>query len=171
VGEDVLTWLERIDAALARVEGWAVTTLVTAMVVLAVAQIALRNAFSSSIPAADTLLRHAVLWVGFLGAALAAHEDRHIRIDIGARLLPQPVRRWVAAFFHAVSATACLLLARAAWTFMMLDLEGEATVALGIPTWILQTILPAAFCLLAFHFLVKAGAGAWRDEAGKDYTR
>ncbi|MGD2064297.1 MAG: TRAP transporter small permease [Nitrospirota bacterium] len=168
MSERLLTWLERLDAALARVEGWAVAALVTAMVVVAVAQIVLRNALSSSIPAADTLLRHAVLWVGFLGAALAAHEDRHIRIDIGARMLPGHVRRRVEAFFHVASAGVCLLLARAAWTFMMLDREGEATVALGIPTWILQTILPAAFCLLAFHFLVKAVGGARGSTVDED---
>jgi C4-dicarboxylate transporter DctQ subunit len=171
VGENMLTWLARVDAALARVEGWAITALVAAMVVLAVAQVALRNLISSSIPAADTLLRHAVLWVGFLGAALAAHEDRHIRIDIGARLLPPQLRRWTEVFFHLFSAAACLLLMRAAWTFMMLDLEGEATVALGIPTWILQTVLPAAFGLLAFHFLVKAGTTASVGDAGRDCSR
>jgi C4-dicarboxylate transporter DctQ subunit len=167
----VLIWLERVDAALARVEGWAITALVTGMVVLAVAQVFLRNLFSDSIPAADTLLRHAVLWVGFLGAALAAHEDRHIRVDIGARMLPRRLRRWVTVCFDVVSAAACLLLARAAWTFMMLDLEGKATVALGIPTWILQTILPAAFCLLAFHFVVKAWAAASGHDAGEDDAR
>ena len=165
----MLSWLERVDATLARVEGWAITALVTAMVVLAVAQIALRNIFSTSLPAADTLLRHAVLWVGFLGAALAAHEDSHIRIDIGARLLPVQLRRWVAAFFHVVSAVVCVLLAHASWTFMMLDLEGKATIALGIPTWILQTILPAAFCLLVFHFLVKAGSVASREDANRSF--
>jgi C4-dicarboxylate transporter DctQ subunit len=164
----VLTWLVRVDTALARLEGWAVTALVSGMVVVAVAQIILRNAFSSSIPAADTLLRHAVLWVGFLGAALAAHEDRHIRIDVGARLLPRHVRRWVDTFFDVGSAGACLLLARAAWTFMMLDLDGEATLALGIPTWTLQVILPIAFCFLAFHFLVKAVVGNRRGNAVKD---
>jgi TRAP-type C4-dicarboxylate transport system permease small subunit len=164
----VLTWLERLDAALARAEGWAVTALVSAMVVLAVTQIALRNFFSSSIPAADTLLRHAVLWVGFLGAALAAHEDRHIRIDIGVRLLPARLRAPLDALFNLISAVVCLLLAKAAWTFLRLDLDGGATVALGIPAWILQAILPVAFLLLALHFLIKVLAGSGRRTGGKD---
>ena len=156
----MLTWLERVDALFARVEGWLITTLVSGMVVLAVAQITLRNFLSSSIPAADTLLRHAVLWVGFLGAALAAHEDRHIRIDIGVRLLPAALRTPVEALFNLVSTAVCLLLAKAAWDFMLLDLEGGAIVARGIPTWTLEVILPAAFLLLALHFLVKALVGA-----------
>lgn len=164
----MLTWLERLDARCARIEGWAVTGLVSGMVVLAVAQIALRNIISSSIPAADTLLRHAVLWVGLLGAALAAHEDRHIRIDIGLRLLPPRLRAPLEVLFHLVSVGVCLLLAKAAWTFVLLDLEGGATVAFGIPAWTLQSILPAAFTLLAFHFLVKALVGRARRAGGKD---
>jgi len=164
----VLTWLERLDALLARIEGWAVTALVSGMVVLAVAQIAMRNLVSSSIPAADTLLRHAVLWVGFLGAALAAHEDRHIHIDIGMRILPAWLRPPLEALLNLVSAVVCLLLAKAAWTFLLLDLESRATLARGIPTWILQLILPVAFLLLALHFFVKALAGRARRAAGED---
>jgi C4-dicarboxylate transporter DctQ subunit len=164
----VLTWIARLDALLARIEGWAVTALVSGMVILAVAQVALRNCISSSIPAADTLLRHAVLWVGFLGAALAAHEGRHIRIDIGIRVLPVRFRPWLEALFDLVSAVICLLLAKAAWTFLLLDLEGGATVALGIPSWILQVILPLAFVFLALHFVVKAVAGSALRPPDKD---
>ncbi len=151
--------LVTLDRWLARVEGWAVTLLVSAMVVAAVAQVAARNLWSTSLPGADTLLRHAVLWVGFLGAALATQEGRHIHMDVATRLLPPAVRVMVERLFYLVSAAICLLLARAAYRFLLLDYEGGGRLALGIPAWAVEVVLPIAFLLIAFHFVVKAVVG------------
>lgn len=148
-----------LDRWLARLEGWAVTVLVAAMVVVAVAQVVARNLWSTGLPGADTLLRHAVLWVGFLGAALAAQEGCHIHIDVATRLLPPGVRQVVDRLFHLVSAVICLLLANAAYRFLLLDYEGGGRLALGIPAWAVEVVLPLAFLLIAFHFTVKAVVG------------
>lgn len=151
--------LMALDRWLARLEGWAVTVLITAMVVGAVLQVVARNLWATSLPGADTLLRHAVLWVGFLGAALAAQEGRHIHIDVATRLLPPAVRQVVERLFHMVSAAICLLLANAAYRFLLLDYEGGGPLALGIPAWAVEVVLPLAFLLIAFHFTVKAVVG------------
>ena len=140
------------------------TLLVTAMVVAAVVQVVVRNLWSTSLPGADTLLRHAVLWVGFLGAALAAQEGRHIHIDVATRYLPPAARAAVERLFHLLSALICLLLARAAYRFLLLDYEGGGRLVLGIPAWTLEVVLPLAFLLIAFHFAVKALAG--EEEGG-----
>ncbi|RMF88088.1 MAG: TRAP transporter small permease [Nitrospirae bacterium] len=151
--------LRAADRVVAVAEGWVVTLLITAMLLLAVAQVAARNLGQTAIPGADTLLRHAVLWVGFLGAALAAHEGRHIHIDVGVRLLPAAWHGPVERLFDLVTAAICLLLARAAWRFLLLDYEGGTRLVLGIPAWALEVVLPAAFLLLAFHFLVRGLLG------------
>jgi len=151
--------LVTLDRWLARLEGWAVTLLVTAMVVVALVQVVVRNLGSTSIPGGDTLLRHAVLWVGFLGAALAAQEGRHIHIDVATRLLPPTVRAVVERLFHLLTAAICLLLARAAYRFLLLDYEGGSRLALSIPAWAVEVVLPVAFVLIAFHFVVKAVVG------------
>jgi len=151
--------LLRVDRGLARLEGWAVTLLVGAMVVVALCQVVMRNLGSTSLPAGDTLLRHAVLWVGFLGAALATQQGCHIHMDVGVRLLPAALRGGVARLFHLVSAAICLLLARAAYRFLLLDYEGGGCLAAGIPAWVAEVVLPVAFVLVAFHFTVKAVVG------------
>ncbi len=151
--------LVTLDRWLARLEGWAVTVLVAAMVVVALVQVVARNLGSTSIPGADTLLRHAVLWVGFLGAALAAQEGRHIHVDVATRLLPPAVHAVVERLFHLVSASICLFLANAAYRFLLLDYEGGSRLALGIPAWAVEVVLPVAFLLIAFHFVVKAVVG------------
>ncbi|NCO57529.1 MAG: hypothetical protein GW870_05045, partial [Deltaproteobacteria bacterium] len=61
--------------------------------------------------------------------------------------------------FHLVSAAICLLLARAAYRFLLLDYEGGGYLAAGIPAWMAEVVLPVAFVLVAFHFTVKAVVG------------
>jgi TRAP-type C4-dicarboxylate transport system permease small subunit len=55
------------------------------MVVLSALQILLRNVFGAGVLWIDPLLRYLTLWIGFLGAALAAAEGRHIQIDVLSR--------------------------------------------------------------------------------------
>ena len=57
------------------------------MVVLAFLQVLLRNIFDQSFLWGDPLLRHLVLWVGFIGASLATREEKHINIDVLGRAL------------------------------------------------------------------------------------
>ena len=89
-----MTLLRSIDRGLVKAEGWLLVLFLGIMVVLSFAQVVLRNVFSTGFIWADPLVRHMVLWVGFLGAAIATHEERHISIDALTRFLSP---RWKAA--------------------------------------------------------------------------
>ena len=71
----VSRWLERVENGL-------IAVLVLAMVLLAGAQILLRNLFGTGIEWADPLLRALVLWTAMLGALAAARDDKHIGLDL-----------------------------------------------------------------------------------------
>ena len=58
------------------------------LIILGGLQIILRNVFHSGLLWADPLMRHIVLWLGCLGAALATTSARHINIDVFSRALP-----------------------------------------------------------------------------------
>jgi TRAP-type C4-dicarboxylate transport system permease small subunit len=75
-----LIWLHRFEDGL-------IAFLVLLLVVLAGAQIVLRNFFDSGLPWADPVLRALVLWTGLLGALAAVREDKHISLDVLSRLL------------------------------------------------------------------------------------
>src|SRR5450756_2384467 len=79
-------------ARLVRIITWAENTLLITMlalmVLLAAAQILLRNFLDMSIFGADQLLRLLVLWVAFMGAVAASREGKHIHVDVIARWLP-----------------------------------------------------------------------------------
>ena len=71
-------WLERIENGL-------IAVLVLAMVLLAGAQILLRNLASSGIDWADPLLRAMVLWAAMLGALAVARVEKHIVLGLVGR--------------------------------------------------------------------------------------
>ena len=66
--------------------------LLALMIILAAAQIVLRNVLGSSFGSSDQLLRILVLWVGLLGAVAASRDDKQINIDMLSRLLPVRAR-------------------------------------------------------------------------------
>lgn len=147
--------LQRIDKALTRAEEYTLTFLLSLMVVLAFLQVVLRNIFSSGILWADILLRHMLLWLGFLGAAIATSENRHINIDALRRFLSPRVRSLVEVITNLFAAGICYLLSRASWTFVQGEIADKRTLFADIPSWYAQIIIPVGFGLLAVHFFIR----------------
>src|SRR5262245_51912412 len=91
-----LRLLARISRALALLEGTAIGAFLSALVLLACWQFFARNLRKLGVPSAplwiDSVLRHAVFFIGFLGAAFATHVVKHLRVDAVSRLLPVRVR-------------------------------------------------------------------------------
>lgn len=148
--------LLKIDRALAAAEGAALIVMLSVMVVMAFVQVVLRNVFHEGFIWADILLRHLVLWIGLVGAALAASQERHITIDALSRFLSTRLRLGAMVIAQLFAAGVCLMLADAAVTFVRNDLEFGSTIYAEIPAWTSEVIIPVGFSLLAFHFLVRA---------------
>lgn len=147
--------LQLLDRLLYKVETVLLVSLLAAMVGLAFWQVILRNLFSSGIVWADTIVRHLVMWLGFVGGALATADERHINIDALTKLIPLRARHGVAVATNAFASTVCYFMASSAWTFLLDEKSAGGYIALGIPTWIVLIILPAGYGVIAFHFFVK----------------
>jgi TRAP-type C4-dicarboxylate transport system permease small subunit len=136
------------------VEVGSLALLLVTLVVLGAAQIYLRNVHQSGLLWADPLMRHIVLWLGALGAALATAHVQHISVDALSRFLPA---RWRRArrlvVYGATSVVSCALLV--ATVRLIVDERNFGEVAfLGIRTWVLQLVLPFSFGLIAYRILV-----------------
>jgi len=148
--------LKTIDSVFNKIEGALLIFLLLVMLFMAFGQVVLRNFFSGGIVWGDILLRHLVLWIGFLGAALATSGERHLNIDILTRYLPGRLKGAVAALSNVFAAVICFLLFRASLTFIEFEISNNSTVFAEVPSWYAQIIIPAGFGLLAFHFIVRA---------------
>lgn len=157
-----MKYLKRLDSFLNGIEGYLLVALLSVMVVLSFTQVLLRNAFSESFLWGDILLRHLVLWVGFIGAALATSNDRHINIDAITRFLPSWLKHWSKVLTNVFAAVVCYFLCQAGVTFVKGEIDAGWTMYESIPSWYSAIIIPVGFGLLAFHFLVRVAVEAYQ---------
>jgi C4-dicarboxylate transporter, DctQ subunit len=126
------------------------------MILLAFMQVVLREVFGTGVVWADTIVRHLILWLGFVGAALASKEGRHIGIVAITRFLSERVRRVVFIFTSTFAAIVCFCLALAALIFIREEWTYGGELVLGIQTWVALLVIPAGYSVTAFHFLITA---------------
>jgi TRAP-type C4-dicarboxylate transport system permease small subunit len=146
-GAAALRWLERIETGL-------IAVLVLAMVLLAGAQILLRNFLDTGLAWADPLLRAMVLWAAMLGALAAARDDKHIGLDLVAHFMRGRARRLLRAVTLLFAAGISAAMAWYGVGLVRLD-YGSGAVA-GIPNWCLEAIIPIGFGLLALRLALRA---------------
>jgi TRAP-type C4-dicarboxylate transport system permease small subunit len=157
--------LRKAERFLVSVEKAILTGFVAFMTALAFAQVALRHlGRMTGVPLSllwgETLLRHLVLWLGFLGACVAASEDKQFAMDAMNRVWSPRGRAIAAAVCHVFTVIVCAGLLAASVGFFreeMANPEPLFTLAgVGVPAWIFETILPVGFVLLLVHYVIKS---------------
>lgn len=151
--------LARAGRVFDRGEGWFASLVLVTMVFLLSAEMFGRSLFGVGVPGSGPFVQHLTLWLAFLGAALAASEGKLLALATPTFL---PEGRWrqgaqIIASFLAVAVT--VLLARAAYLFMMVEREFGDEVALGVPVWVALLVMPVAFTLIALRLTWQAGVG------------
>ena len=146
--------LKGVAAILDRLEDAILVSLLTAMLVLAVAQILGRNFLQAGILWGDILVRVMVLWVGLVGAMVAARRNQHISIDIVSRLLPPRVKKAVNAVLNLCAAVVCGIVAYYSLRLVRLEYLDGAVAFGAVPTWALESIIPLSFGAMALRYFV-----------------
>jgi TRAP-type C4-dicarboxylate transport system permease small subunit len=130
------------------------------MILIACVQILLRTVFSSGFSWADPFLRYLVLWSGFLGAAMATSQGKHLTLDIITFLVPKSMHPWLHVVTDLFSATVAGFLTWAAFLFIRSEIEFSSTALLSVPSWVWNLIFPIAFALIALRFFMAAWTAA-----------
>lgn len=150
--------LRKAEAWLIGLEKALLVVLLSVMVVMSFSQVLLRQLFHSGLLWGDTFLRQLVLWVGFLGAGLAAAESKHFAWEAASH---RPAWRLAA---HAASAVITAFLVRAACLFVVDEkAAGEILFSVGswpVPAWLFAVAIPAGFFLVFLHTVVRAAEAA-----------
>ena len=151
-----LSLLERIGRI---AEDTALVVLLASMVVIAFTQIVLRQFFDSGIGWADELVKIIVLWLAMVGSIAAARDNRHIRIDVLSHVLPGKLVLLSRIVVDLFAAAVCAIIAWQAWRYLQVEIEWQETVLTDVPAWIAHAVVPAAFLLISYRFLVSV---AWK---------
>lgn len=139
-------WAVRIEATL-------LSVILLGMLGATLTQIILRNVSGTALPTVDPLVRASVLWLGLIGAVAAAREFRHIRIDLIVRVLPTVPARILDSIVSLVTAGVCGLVAWHGGRMVIDERTYGGAVAADFPAWVLQTIIPVGFGLMALAYL------------------
>lgn len=152
------SWLERAEGLGRTLEDVLLVVGLAALIVIAAGQILLRNAFSIGLVWADGALRLIVLWLALLGAVAASRDNKHIAIDVVDRFLPARLRQAAAVVRNLFTCALCGVLAWYSWVFVRDSLEFGDTMLGDWPAWWFQIIMPVAFALIAYRYLLRAVA-------------
>jgi TRAP-type C4-dicarboxylate transport system permease small subunit len=143
----------RIMRILHRLEDLTLVLLLSTMIVTAVLQIVLRNTTGSALVWGDTLVRILVLWVGLVGAMVATRQNKHINIDVVTRHLSPDAARAVNGITFLSAFLICLVTAWYSLLFVRMEFDFTTPAFANVPTWACQTIIPAAFLVMALRCL------------------
>jgi TRAP-type C4-dicarboxylate transport system permease small subunit len=140
-------------------------------VAVAGAQIAFVKLFPNGFVWSQTLALSLTLWMGLIGASLAAHDRRHLALDVGSKIWPAHLAGKVAAVGHVATAAFCVGLLWLAWRSLdqhyatWADSDGAAGTLSGtaIPKWAATAGIPYGMSVLGFRFLLEA----WRTWTGQ----
>ncbi len=164
------------QGTLARLSQWGVVAentllvlLFTSLMLLAVAQIVLRLFFDTGFIWNDELQKFIVLWIMLVASIAASRSNRHLRIDIVSQFVPERYARLPRAVVDTFAAGVCALLAWQSWRYLELTREFEDTVITGLdlPAWIAYGVMPVAFGIMAYRFLI-AALGELRKMLGSE---
>ena len=162
--------------ALVRFEDLIASFALLVMVVLPLSEIVARKAFGRGIPASGPIVQHLTLWVGFLGAAIAARDGKLLALATGTFIPPGRWRRGADILAAAFGACAATLLAWGGYRMAAAEREVGTNIGAGIPTWIAQAVLPIAFALIAVRLVWRSGVRLRADldagppKGGRDET-
>lgn len=126
------------------------------MMLLAVGQIVLREVFNTGFVWADELVKLMVLWLAMVGSIAATRDNRHIRIDALSHVFPRVVVQLTRLVVDLFAAAVSGLIAWHTWRYLQVEIEYADTVLVDTPAWIAHSVLPAAFLLISFRFVVLA---------------
>jgi tripartite ATP-independent transporter DctM subunit len=131
-----------------------------AIVVLPIIEVVGRALIGVGVPGSIDYVRHLTLWVAFLGAAVAARQEKHLALGFTS-FLKGRWRTTASMLAGSIATAVTLTLAWASLDFVRLNMQNIATVGGFIPEWVVQIIMPLGFLLIGLRFLWRTAGGWW----------
>jgi tripartite ATP-independent transporter DctM subunit len=130
--------------------------ILAAMTGLPLFEILARQFREGGIAGSIPLVQHLTLLITFVGAVLAARNDRLLALST-ERFLPDSWEPFLRIFTSGLAAGISVALAYASWNLVEAERTAPQEVAWGIPAWAFLLVMPAGFLGVAAWLLWKAG--------------
>ncbi|HSG96473.1 MAG TPA: TRAP transporter small permease [Woeseiaceae bacterium] len=149
--------LQKLERAGRLAENTALIVLLGTMIGVAVFQIVNRQILGGmfTLAWADELVRLIVLWLAMVGSIAACRDNKHIRIDLITHILTGSVITWIKILVDLFAAGVCAMIGWQAWRLIKEEMSWGDTVLGNVPLWLMHAIVPLAFVLVSYQFLVR----------------
>jgi len=133
-----------------------VAVILFSMILLSFGQVVARNIFSTGFIWIDQVLRLEVLWVTFIGAALATEYNQHIKIDfLSSMINSERSKRIIGTGAYLFTFLICSLLFLIALHYIhVVSSDSTSTVIHGIPDWSFRCIIPYCFFMVSVRSVI-----------------
>ena len=171
-GRAILNALRSLDHACAEAETWLVALLLGASVLLNFSLVVSRYAFSYSVNQLEEMSVYFAIWLVFVGAVACDRRNQHIALDIVYHLLTPSRRVLLRRIADLLQGCLCLYLAWLTLKTVMFTFRlGEVSLSsLRAPVWLLMSIMPPAFLVLALRSLGRAYSADYPQNPGPEFA-
>jgi C4-dicarboxylate transporter DctQ subunit len=146
-------YLSRLDQAVSFLEVSMVTALLVVSVATVVIDILSRVIFGVSISWAAEIARYAIVWMVFVGGGIGARTGAHISIDVLGETLPPHLARIILIISSLIAAISAAIISFLGYQLMRQMMSfSQKSPSLEIPMWIVYSVIPIAFALMAVRF-------------------
>src|SRR6187402_1004021 len=142
---------------LARIENVIASLTLFGIMLLPLAEIGSRRFLHAAIPGSSAIVSALTLWLGMLGAAIAARDGKLLTLATGEFLPKGPIGTAAHIVAGAVGSMVATVLALGSIALLNLDRAAGSTITTdGVPTWIADLALPVGFGLIAVRLALRA---------------
>ena len=149
--------LAKLEQAGRLAENTALVVLLGTMIGVAVFQIINRQLLGSMFAMgwADELVKLIVLWLAMVGSIAACRDNKHIRIDLITHVLSGPVVTWAKIVVDVFAAGVSGFIGWHSYRLIREEVSWGDTIFGDMPLWAFHAIVPVAFFLVTYHFIVR----------------
>lgn len=121
--------------------------------------VVLRYFFAQGLVWAEESVRYLIIWMVFVGGAMAARQSSHINVDVVVNLLPERIRRIALVGIFAAASLFSLALTVWSWDLVLtIKASGQITPGLYMPTYWAYLAIPVGALMMAVRFFQAAQA-------------
>ncbi|MBA9027412.1 MULTISPECIES: TRAP transporter small permease [Bacillaceae] len=131
-----------------------IAVIFSGMVILTFAQVLSRFVFNISIGWTEEISRYFFVWLIYLSAAMAAKHGRHIRVEIIDTFFPRSISKWFGLLSDILWVAFTIFVAFYGYEMVMMMMgHGQLSPAVQLPMWLVYSIIPIGYALIALRVL------------------
>jgi C4-dicarboxylate transporter DctM subunit len=140
----------------ARAENTLATLALGGIMLLPLGEIFLRRFTDTGIPGAAPFTLNLTLWVGLLGAAIAAREGKLLTLATGEFLPKGRIGEWAHVVGGFAGAAIAMMFAVGGIGLVLTERAAGDEIAVGVKTWVSTLAFPIGFTLIALRLALRS---------------